>query len=170
MPAGISSLGLEHELAVGPGEDLQKLGLDLVDQRALQVVRRQGAHLDQDLPLLALLLLHARDGGRERLAGDELLLQQDLPQALTEKVRADRDRIAVGEEDDLLGVVAQQQQRAAGARGVEPLEHARQRRPLERPGERRLDRILDQRLGGPLDVAPFALLRGIVQAGPSPPA
>ena len=126
---------LEHELSVAPGEDLEQLGLGLLDQRARQVVRRQRAHLDQDLALAALLLLHALDRFGQRLAGDHLLAEQDLAQAFAEQVRSHGDRIALDERHDLLRAPVQQQQRAGRAPRVQALQQAREGDVLEVVGE-----------------------------------
>ena len=159
---------LEHELAVGPGEDLEQLGFELIDERALEVEGGQSAHLHQDLPLLALLFQHARDGLGEDVGGDEPLFEQDLPERFVRHVRAHRHRVAAREGDDLLGRVLEQQQRAGGPLGVEALEQPGEGSALQRPRDRRLRRVGDQVLGASLDVAPLPLLDRIAQAGPLP--
>ena len=100
----------------------------------------------------------------QRLGGDETLFEQDLPERLVRDVRAHRDRVAARERDDLLGRVLEQQQRAGRPLRVEPLEQPRERRALERPGERGLGRVGHQVLGAALDVASLALLDRIAQA------
>ncbi len=160
---GRGGAGLEQELAVHPREDLQQLRLQLVDQRAPQVVRGQHAHLDQDLPLLALLLLHAGDRRPQRVGRDQLLFQQQLPQTFGDDVRAHRNRVAVSHVGDLLRRLVQQQQRPGRARHVQALQHLRERGPLQRSRERRRAGLGGHRLGAALDLVPLFLLRRVVR-------
>jgi len=104
---------------------LQQLRFHLQHESARQVVGRKRAHRHQDLSLMLVRLFHPAQGILQRLLRDETLFQQDLTQALGQHVGAYRDRVALVEADNLLGVAAREQQGSRHASGIRPLHEPR---------------------------------------------
>ncbi len=160
-------LGRRHhprvELVVArlPKEDVEQLGLQLEVQRVDQVLRADAAHLDQHRALLAPRRLHPAERLLALGLGDHALAHHHLAQALGEQVALDRNRLALAQVEDLLHLVAPQEQRAGQALSVQLGQDLGEGLVAEVPADRREHHRALLRLH--LDVGDFFLGRLIRQ-------